>query len=123
MPTHKETITVGHQLDDRSNFAHFDLMDNFKKIDLQVVQIYAIVLLIILLSYLAINRISNAVGPAVQKKRKVFESIASISQDFALNKLSSIGLFLLFVKLFFWFSRLVITNNYKTSKVVSPSMQ
>ena len=95
-------------------------MENFKKIDLQLVPIYLTALLFIFLSYLAINRISNAIGPTVgQKKEKIIECVASIFDDFALNKLSSISLFLLFIKLFFWFSRLVITNNYKTSKVVS----
>lgn len=121
MPTSKEAIIIGHQLNDRNDFAHFDLMENFKKIEPQVLCLYLISLLMILLFYLMINVISNAIRPLVQRRNKVklSESLASIARDFGLRKLSSIALFLLFVKLFLWFSRLVVSNNYKTSKVVS----
>ena len=54
----------------------------------------------------------------VRKRTEIWKRIASAVSSFGSAKLSPIGLLILFVQLFIWFSELFLTNNIKTNKVV-----
>ena len=109
----------GHSLGAQKAVSFFNLLDNFN-VGATWSATYLVSFLAILTLIFFINELSHRIRFESRRAVKPTTSIASIARSFRAKKLSAIGLFVLFVHLFLWLTRLFITNNIKTNKVVRP---
>lgn len=120
-----EQISLFYGLSDREDVSFFDLIENFM-IGIQVTCIYLAVSLSVLLFCLIINEItvdfisSRQFAPNFRKPRSLSAKIDLALKSLDIRKLSTIGVFVLFVNMFFWLTRLFLMNNIKTNKVELP---
>ena len=115
-----EQIYLFYGLNERKDVSFFDLIENFM-IGVQLTAIYLTASLSVLLLCLLINEITNGFASSRQfvVPRRIGQKIDLAVKSLEIRKLSTIGVFALFVHLFFWLTRLFLQNNIKTNKVRS----
>lgn len=112
-----EQIFLFYGLNERADVSFFDLIENFM-IGLQLTAIYLAASLSVLFLCLIINEITAGFisSRKFQLPKKFTNKIDLAVKSLEIRKLSTIGVFALFVHLFFWLTRLFLINNIKTNK-------
>ena len=114
LPLKTEKLLIGHQiLFDANSLTYFDLISNFTQFNFAIYLSYFLSLFSILFCGFCLISL-------IQKfEKKSLSKVRFIGQLFYTKKyiFSTIGIFLLFSKLFLWHSQLFIINNLNTNKV------
>ena len=110
-------MIFGHTIADRSDVAFFNLLDNFN-VGFTLLAIYLCSFVAIFAVAFLINGLSKRIQFGARRTVQLSKQIASAAASFEVTQLSAIGVFVLFVHLFVWVTRLFLTNNIKTNKVV-----
>ena len=115
-----EKAVVGHAIQRQKAFTFFNLLNNFK-----VGFTLAVTFLLAFLSILALSFLINELiyrvrcqETLVRRRPKLSKRITSVLNSFGAKRLSAIGVFVLFARLFIWITQLFLINNIKTNKVV-----
>ena len=116
LPIELSSVTVSHFLQDQKE-SYFNLLNNFD-VGIGLALVYLVSICGILLVAFLINEITQRIRLGERRiemggRIEIRKRIASAVSSFGATRLSPIGLFLLFVGLFFWFSELFLTNNIK----------
>lgn len=94
----------------------FDLMDNFK-LGFVLFASYLTVFLAALLACFCLIELKRKIEFGVSRVRRrrvtLRKRIALALSKFGMNRLSTVGILVLFVNLFIWFTTLILTNNIK----------
>ena len=118
VPIGMENAALGHPIKEQKEF--FNLLDNFK-VGFTLAAIFLLSFLGILALSFLINELTHRIRfeeTVVRRRPKLFKRIVSALKSFGVNRLSAIGIFVLFVHQFIWVTQLFLTNNIKTNKVV-----
>ena len=95
----------------------FDLAENFK-FELELILSYFATLFVGLLLCLVISRLTLKINMRQFKRENIYSRLSILSKHLSRSKLWPIKMIFLFLILFFWYTRLFLTNNIKTNKVV-----
>ena len=125
MPMNAEHIRPAQWVE-RKSVKYFDLMDNFK-LGFTLFASYLAVVLAAVLACFWLNELKHKIEFGVWRRARVRtrrvgirKRIAWALSKFGMNRLSTVGIFVLFFHLFVWFTTLFLINNIKTNKVVRP---
>ena len=111
---------VFYPLKEQKEVSFFNLLGNFK-VGFTLAATYFLSFLGILALSFLINELTHRIRfeeTVVRRRPKLFKRIVSALKSFGVNRLSAIGIFVLFVHQFIWVTQLFLTNNIKTNKVV-----
>ena len=121
VPVGMENTMVFQPIQEQNAISFFNLLDNFN-VGFTLTATFLLSFLGILTFSFLINELTHRVhfGETVLRSRaKLSKRIASALNSFGVNRLSAIGIFVLFVHQFIWIGQLFLINNIKTNKVVS----
>ena len=117
VPIQMEQVIVGHSLMPNENkVSFFNLLNNFN-LGITLSAVYFCSFVGILAFSLLINEFSHRLR-FEERPVNLFKRITSSVNSFGVKQLSAIGVFVLFVHLFFWLTENFLTNNLQTNKVV-----
>lgn len=117
MPIYVEDLVAGHAIRDQSA-TYFNLLNNFS-FGLTLSAFYLVSFLIILSFSLLIHELICRVRLGQRKTLGISKRIILVVNSFRVKKCSTIGIFVLFVQIFIWVTKLLVSNSIKTNKVVS----
>lgn len=118
VPVQMESVAVLNVIQGRSGLAgFFNLLNNFN-IGLTLTLVYMLSTFGMIVFAFLFNEFVLRVRSERRRKIRISKRIALAVRSFAVKRLSAIGLFVLFVHLFFWFTQLFLSSNIKTNKVV-----
>lgn len=112
---------IGHPIRARTG-VYFNLLESFN-VESSLVVGYVLSIFAILAFSLLINELAGRLRFGRRTTIQITRSIASAVPRLALKKLTAFGIFLLFVNLFLWFTRICLSNNIKTNKVIVDASQ
>ena len=116
VPIQMSRVILGHSIPERKNVAFFNLLDNFN-VGFGLSVTFAFSFLAILALLFLLSELSRLIRPG--RRKTITKRIALAVRSFSADRLSAIGVFVVFVQLFIWINELFLTNNIKTNKVVS----
>ena len=117
MPIHSETIVIGQSIHDHQSVTYFNLLNNFK-LGFSLTATYLLSFLGILALSFLFNGLTYEIRFGERQPIKITKKIALATNSFRTKRLSAIGMYFLFVRLFLWITQLFLINNIKTNKVV-----
>ena len=118
-----EKVVLGDLIRDQNgDIVYFNLLNNFK-IGITLFAAFMLSLFGILLVSFLIKQLTHRIRFGERRTRELRKQIVSAVSSFGVRRLSAIGVFVLFVHLFFWIIQLFLTNNIKTNKVVRPFLK
>ena len=118
-----ESIVVGHPIHNRNDSAYyFDLLNNLN-VGFGLASVYLLSFCGILAFAFLIDDLTGRIQFGARKRAKIWKRVTWAVSKFQRKKLTAIGLFFLFIHLFLWLTRLFLTNNIKTNKVVVDTSQ
>ena len=123
-----ESAVLSHPIRDQKTFAFFNLLNNFD-IGLTLSATFLLSIVGILSLAILINELTHRIRfersfrSENRRTANARKGIALAVSIFNVKRCSAIGIFFLFVQLFFWMTELFLGNNIKTNQVVRDCLQ